>query len=360
MSEALPTVSHRRHVREPIPGLLLTLILAVLSFTVWWFFKDSWLKFSALLWAFIFSIVAVNLLPVLSGVRFQTGIEFASTRLLRWAIALLGLTVSASMWISLGGIGLVVVLINLTFAFFFGFFFCHYVLKLDSTLSILIGVGTCICGASAIAATGPALKAKAEQMGLSLAVVTLFGLIAMFGYPLLFAGPLAAWLDNNALAYGMWVGTGIHETAQVIAAGSQVDGAVSIAVSAKFIRIFMIGPMVFVSLLMFHRFSGRLSGHEFKLAIPWFAVVFIAFTLVHAGLQSLPIRESWTSFNISYLKPAVTFFLAWSFAAVGLKVKLSTIRAIGIKSFLGGIVVAVVAGGTALLLVKYLWLPFMG
>ncbi len=360
MGKFVASTSQKEQASGLVLGLLLTLAFAVIAFATWWFLKDTWLRFSALLWAFVYSIIAVNLIPALSSDKFRMGIEFSSTRLLRWTVALLGLTISASVWVSLGGMGLAVILINLTFAFIFGFLFCHYVLKMESTLSALIAVGTSICGASAIAAAGPALRAKAEQMGLSLAVITLFGLIAMFAYPLLFNGPLAYWLDNNPSAFGMWAGMGIHETAQVIAAGSQVDNAGSIAISAKSIRIFMIGPMVFASLFAIRYFSRDKGARQSKLPVPWFAVAFVGFTLVYLGLESLPIGHQWTSFSSDYIKPVVTFLLTWSFAAVGLKVKISAIRSIGLKAFFGGIAVALVSGGTALLLIKYVWMPFVG
>jgi uncharacterized integral membrane protein (TIGR00698 family) len=340
-----------------MPGLLVALAIAIISFITYWFLKGTWLKFSALLWAFIYSIIAINLLPVLSKDRFKPGIDMASSRMLRWTIALLGLTISASVWAKLGFAGIALVLINLVIVFMFGIIFCKYVVRMDSALAILVAVGTSICGASAIAAVGPALKAKAEEMGLSLAVITLFGLAAMLTYPLLFNGPLAGWLGNNPLAYGLWTGTGIHETAQVIAAASQVQNAVSIATSAKFIRIFMIGPMVFVSLFIFRYFSRGSQSGRVKLSVPWFALVFVLLSLAHLGIESLPIRDSWRIFNSTYLSPTVTFLLAWSFAAIGLKVKFSAIRKMGLKVFLGGMAVAVFAGISSLLLVKFFWMP---
>ncbi len=358
MKEVTPSATLKTRINDYLPGVLLALVFAGIAFVTWWFLKDTWLKFSALLWAFIYSIAASNLLPISVHGRFGTGIQWSSTYLLRWAIALLGLTISASVWTKLGGVGITAVLLNLAFVFTFGFVFCRYVLKLSGSLAVLLGVGTGICGAAAIAAVGPAIRAKTGEMGLSLAAITLFGLAAMFTYPLLFNGLLGPWLGNDALAYGMWTGMGVHETAQVIAAGSQVDGALSIAVSAKFIRIFMIGPMVFVSLLVFRRFSGKAAAAQVKQSIPWFAVAFIAFTVLHWGLESLPIRDAWLSLNSSYLKPIVVFLLAWSFAAVGFKVKLSTIRSMGLKATLAGIIVAVVAGGSALLITKYLYMAF--
>ena len=189
----------KERVGELIPGLLVTLGLAVVAYATWWLLKDTLLKFSALLWAFIFSIIASNLLPVLSSEKFHHGIEMSSTRLLRWSIALLGLTFSAAVWANLGGIGIAAVLINLVFAFTFGFIFCRYVLKLDGALTVLLSAGTSICGATAIAACGPAIRAKAEEMGLSLAVITLFGLVAMFGYPLTFKTKCNDAAGNNEL-----------------------------------------------------------------------------------------------------------------------------------------------------------------
>ncbi|MDO8637658.1 MAG: putative sulfate exporter family transporter [Dehalococcoidia bacterium] len=344
---------------EVIPGLLLCLVLALASFVTYWVLKGTWVKFSALLWAFLYGIAVANLVPTLAAGRFAAGVEFSGSRLLRISIALLGLTISASVWARMGAVGVVVVLVNLILTFVLGSLFCRYVLRMTGTLSVLLGVGTCICGATAIAATGPALHAREEELGLSVAAITLFGLAAMFAYPLLFAGMLGSWLGQSAAAYGIWTGMGVHETAQVIAAASQVDGAVGMAVSAKSIRIFMIGPMIFVSQLLYHRLSskpGEVAAVKFP--IPWFAVAFVLFTVVNAAVERLPFAREWTSFNDVFLKPAVTFLLVWAFVAVGLKVRISAIRAVGLKAFLGGMTIALAAGGSALLLTKYAWLPF--
>ncbi len=347
-------------LRRTLPGLLVTFCLAAAAFLAWWLLKATWLKFSALLWAFIFSIIAANISTALADRRFVEGISLVSTRLLRISIALLGLTFSAAVWLRLGIPGVLAVLLNLALVFVFSLVFCRYCLKLNITLAILLGMGTSVCGASAIAATGPAVKARAEEMGLSVAVITLFGLLAMLLYPLLYAGLLNGWLGGTPAAYGMWTGMGIHETAQVIAAGSQVEGAGSVAISAKFIRIFMIGPMVFTSLFALKRLSGSGVARNVKIAVPWFAVAFIALTFVNLAFESLPFKNWWSYFNSTYVSPGVTFLLAWAFAGVGLQVKIASIRKIGMKAFIGGIFIAVTAGASSLLLVKFLWLPFSG
>jgi uncharacterized membrane protein YadS len=89
-------------------------------------------------------------------------------------------------------------------------------------------------------------------------------------------------------------------------------------------------------------------------------VVFIIFTLINLGLENSAISSCWVGFNTNFLKPAVTFLLAWAFAAVGLKVKISSIKAIGLKAFLGGLTVALFASICGLLLVKFVWLQQAG
>lgn len=337
--------------------MLAPLVFASISYLTWLILKDTALKFSPLLWAFLFSIIAANAFPAVSTGKFKDGIDFTSSRVLRWSIALLGLTISASVWVKLGPAGLLTTLLNLLIVFTLGILICKYVVKMDDALSILIAAGTAICGASAIAAVGPAIKAKGEAMGLALAAVTLFGLAAMVTYPLLYNGPVGQWLGNSPAAFGMWTGTGIHDTAQVIAAASQVDQALSFATSAKFIRIFMIGPIILISLFLYRRFSRKEESSVVKFAVPWFAVFFVLFTIVHLAMESSAIKVSWLSFNEIYLKPSIMFLLTWAFAAIGLKVKISTIRVMGAKAFAGGVAVAVLAGVISLLLVKFVWIP---
>jgi len=342
-----------------IPGLFVTFMIAVVSFLTWWSLKDTQLKFSALLWAFVYSIIVTNIFHNLSSGKYKSGVKFASANLLRFAIAILGITISAAVWLKMGWVGVMCTLIVIAFAFSFGFIFCRYVLGMNLPLSILIGAGTCNCGATAIAAVGPAIGAKSEEMGLSVATVTIFGLIAMFGYPMLFNGPLGNWLEHNVLAYGLWAGMGIHETAQVIAAGDQIKGSVEMAMMAKSIRIFMIGPMVLVSVILFGYLNQKVDESErSKIAIPWFAAWFIALSFVDAYLESSAFGTDWIHFSKTYIKPSITFVLAWAFAGVGFNIKIKDLTKVGAKAFAGGLLTALTVGVLALLLTKHVWLPF--
>ncbi len=338
------------NAERKLSGILITLLMAMVSYVLWWTTK-GFIQISPLLWAFVVSILATNLIPVKE--TYVPGIELVSTKVLKVAIALLGITISALVWLRLGVTGVVIVLLNLSITFVFGMYITRKI-GLTNSLSILISSGTAICGASAIAAISPAIKARSEEIGLALACITLFGLAAMFMFPVLFLSILGDWLSSNVYAFGIWTGTGIHETAQVIAASSQIPGAVGMAVLAKSIRIFMIGPMSILATVLFNR-MGKSERGEIRINIPWFAVAFIVFSLINTAFE-LSFGESWVSFMKEVLKPPILFLLAWSFAGIGFKVKLRDIASIGPRAFAGGLAVAIFAAITSLLLVKYVWL----
>lgn len=331
-------------------GLVLCTGIAVASFALWQLYKPV----SALMWSFILSIMLANITAVPH--RFRVGVDFCSGALLRASIATLGLTVTAYVWLRVG-VGAINALIVVAFAYLIGVWVGRR-LGLSKSLSTLIGVGTSICGASAIAATAPAIGAQEDETGLALACITLFGLIAMFSYPLLYAGTfISSWLGRSDVAYGVWCGTGIHETAQVVAAGASIGKvALDAALLVKSIRIFMIGPVVVVASYLHRKTDANLVGKA-RIAVPTFAVLFVINTFICAaldwasviGLSSSAIKD-WPAVK-SILSLYVTpFLLATSFAGVGMKVNLATVGKVGAKAFIAGLVTATLTAVLALLL----------
>lgn len=341
-----------RQANATLPGLVLSGGIGAIAYGLWWVSKE-WLLISPLLWAFAVSLAIGNLVPL--GRQVDRGIRFASTRLLRIAVASLGVTISASAWWLLGPTGLLIVLSNLAITLILGFIICRVLLKLTIKQAILLCTGTAICGASAIAATAPAIKADERDTALALAVITMFGLAAMFLYPILYnLTALGDWLAHDPLAFGLWSGTGIHETAQVIASASQVEGALDFATLAKSIRIFMIGPVVFLSVLVFRRSDKANQSVVKSIPWPWFALVFVGLTFVHVGMAEW-LGSDWTDFAKTWISPLVKMLLTWAFAAVGLRVRFADLRAVGGKAILAGLLVACVAGITAFGLTAWLW-----
>lgn len=332
------------------PGILYCASIAAISFATWLLFKPI----SSLMWAFIYSIVVANTIKLPQ--RLTSGINFCAGDFLRGVIAALGIVTSALIWFQVG-IGVFNALIVVFFSYFFGVWLGKR-FGLNSRLSTLIGVGTSICGASAIAATGPAIGAKEEEMGMSLACITLFGLLAMFAYPSLFVNTIVGeWLRNSINAYGIWCGSGVHETAQVIAAAGALDSsAIGPAVLVKSIRIFMIGPMILIATYLLRRTEKtNLGKSTTKMVVPAFGIIFILNSVICASLDAnAPLIKAmgfdWPQVKSVLSGTVLPFLLATTFAGVGSKVKFRFIARIGLKPFAVGALMSILAGVLALAL----------
>lgn len=355
MSEATKGKGSLWPTADMAGGLVLCVIIAVVSYLSNLYLYN---RISALLWAFIYSIVLVNVAP--PSARTLKGANYAASNLLKFSIALLGLTISALAWVQMGIVGLIQVLVVVAFAMLTGLYLGR-AMGLSEHLATLIAAGTGICGATAIAATGPAIEAKEEEMGMAVACVTLFGLVAMFLYPFLFAHTVVGeWLHHSELAAGVWCGTAIHETAQVVGAASQIgDKALAMGMVTKSVRIFSIAPVVIILSAMFHRRRGTESAKG--QLVPFFALCFVVLTLVNSALLAIPATKVvWGPFIKTYLSPVVTFLLAVAFAGVGAKVRFKSFAKLGFKAFATGFAVAVLTAILALILVIFVYMPANG
>ena len=341
---------------KTIPGVAYCIIVALVSFIIWGFYKQV----SALMWAFIISIVIANVIGFRSWMK--TGVGFCSGQLLRLGVAVLGFVTSALIWTSVG-VGVVAAFVVIVAALGLSLWLGSR-LGLGHRLASLIGVGTAICGASAIAALTPAIGAKEEESGLAVAGITLFGLVSMFLYPFLFLNtPVNGLLGGNLNAYSIWVGAGIHETAQVIAAAGAVNAsAVQAAMLIKSVRIFMIGPVVFL-LSWYCSTCEKGVGSKKNFVVPLFAVAFTIGTLVCAFFDVkvaslLSVGINWLAIKAYISGTVLPFTFATAFAGVGSKVSFKSIAALGAKPILVAATVAVTAGVlafvTAILLLPYI------
>ena len=147
---------------KAIPGVAYCVVVALASFLIWGFYKPV----SPLMWAFVISIAVANVVGFRSSMK--TGIGFCSGQLFRLGVAVLGFVTSALIWTSVG-VGVVAAFVVIVAAFGLSLWLGAR-LGLDHRLAALIGVGTAICGASAIAALTPAINAKEEESGLAVSV----------------------------------------------------------------------------------------------------------------------------------------------------------------------------------------------
>lgn len=295
--------------------------------------------FSPMILAILLGMAFHNLLGTPAQAR--PGVHFALRRVLRFAIILLGLQLTAQQVVAVGGTGVAIIAAAVVTTFLVTKLMGR-LLGVDRELAELIAAGTSICGASAVVAVNTVTRAKDEDVAYAVACVTIFGSIAMFTYPL-----LPALLHLSPRAFGLWTGASIHEIAQVVAASFQ-DGhaAGQFGTIAKLTRVSMLAPMVLA--LGFAAARHRTPGHGHSQApMPWFVLGFIALV----GLNSV------VAIPVAFKTHAVlvtTFLLSLALAAMGLETDLRKLAARGLRPALLGAFSAVFIATFSLGLIKLL------
>jgi uncharacterized integral membrane protein (TIGR00698 family) len=304
----------------------------------------GWLQshgMSALTVAILLGIVVANTAYGRLAGTCDTGVNFSKQTLLRAGVILYGLRLTLQ---DIGDVGLGGVLIDgvvLTSTFALAYVLGTRLFGLDRTTSILIGAGSAICGAAAVMATEPIVRAKAEQVTVAVSCVVVFGTLAIFLYPMLYSLN-THWqlIPAGPRAFGIYAGSTIHEVAQVFAAGRSVSIATAdTAVVTKMVRVMMLAPF----LIALSAWATRGSDHpqtganrsavagdaKDRLRIPWFAFGFIGMVLF-SSLALLPQSARTALVDVD------TFILAMAMAALGLTTHVSAIRKAGIKPLLLG------------------------
>ncbi|WP_454622279.1 YeiH family protein [Bradyrhizobium cenepequi] len=318
------------------PGVALAAAIAALAYLTRHI--PGMATFSPMILAIVIGMLVHNLVGTPSVAR--PGIAFSLRHLLRLAIVLLGFQLTLAEVADLGAKGMLVVAGTLiaTFAFTVA---AGRMLGVDRKLSELIAAGTSICGASAIVATNSVTEAHDEDVAYAIACVTLFGSIAMFGYPL-----LSRLLHLNSAAYGLWSGASIHEIAQVVAASFQGgQRAGEIGTVAKLARVMLLAPVVVALSLKVRLSAIRASTKSVRPPLPWFAFGFIALVGVNSAL-AMPA----TAKNV--IATLTTFLLSTALAAMGLETDLSRLRARGFRPAMLGALAFLFIATFSLILIK--------
>lgn len=313
-------------IRHHLPGLALCVALAAAASALAGSALLRGAGFSALTLAILGGMLLGNSIFGRLAPSCGAGVQFAKGPLLRLGIVLYGFRLSFQ---DIAGVGLAGVLTDalvLGSTFLLAYQFGTRVLRLDRHSAILIGAGSSICGAAAVLATEPVLGAKAEKVSVAVATVVIFGTVAMFLYPWLFRlSEAGGWLAGPR-GFGIFTGATIHEVAQVVAAGREMgDAAASAAVITKMIRVMMLAPfLVALSFWLGRAEPGR--THR-RIAMPWFAVLFVAVTGFNS-LHCLPAAA------VAGLQALDGFLLAMAMGALGLHTRVAAIREAGTKPLL--------------------------
>lgn len=248
----------------------------------------------------------------------RPGIEYSAKKLLRYAIVLFGLKLNIDvilhqgLWLLVRDVGTVAFSLCVTML-------AAKLCKVDRSLSFLLGVGTGVCGAAAIAAVSPIVKAKDKDTAISVGIIALMGTVFAIGYTLL--RPL---LPLTPVHYGIWSGVSLHEIAHVaLAAAPAGQQALAVALLAKLGRVFLLVPLSFILLAWMKR-QDQGGANDAKVEFPWFLVGFVLMSL--AGSYVLGKYVILSAAVMNRIDQITAYVLTMAMAGLGVNVSLRDLR----------------------------------
>ncbi|MEZ7173059.1 YeiH family protein [Sporosarcina sp. OR05] len=264
----------------------------------------------------------------------RAGITFSSKKLLRLAIILYGLKLNIDV-VFKDGLGLLVRdAVIIAFAIGAMVLLAKW-MKADKNISLLLGVGTGVCGAAAIAAVAPIVKAKDEDTAIGVGIIALMGTVFAIGYTIL--RPIVPLIPTD---YGIWSGMSLHELAHVaIAAAPAGEDALAIALLAKLGRVFLLVPLCFILIYLMKRKSKGQDEEQNKIEFPWFLVGFILLSIFGSYVlgHSIPVSAGFME-GVSTL---TTWLLTAAMVGLGLNVSLKDLRDRAMKPLLAMTIVSI-------------------
>ena len=335
-----------------IPGVLLALVFCLFSQGInnligIEIFGTSKSPISTVMIAILLGIIMGNAFTPRPGM--MLGLDFTQKYILKLGIIFLGIRLSFSEFLRFGTIALPLIIVCILSALVVVKLLIKKV-SISSKMSYLIAIGTSVCGATAIVATAPIIDAKKTEVAYAIANITLFGVIAMLLYPY-----FAEWyFYGQPLQAGLFLGTAIHETSQVAAAGLIFDQqfnspeTLNVATVTKLIRNTFLVVMIPLFGFLYNRGKVKDKNYSILSIFPYFVIGFIGMIIVrNIGDQFFTIEnnnyESWNAF-ISYIKILATTFLTMAMAAVGISINLSELRSMGYKPFVVGLITSITVG----------------
>ena len=244
-----------------------------------------------------------------------------SKKLLQYSVVGLGFGMNLYESLASGREGMLFTIVSVIGTLLIGMLIGRKFLKVDKETAYLISSGTAICGGSAIAAVGPVIKAKETDMSVALATIFILNAIALFVFPV-----LGEWMGLSQQQFGMWAAIAIHDTSSVVGAGAAYgEEALEVATTIKLTRALWIIPLALVTALIF-------KSDAKKISIPWFILWFIVAILLNTYvLKDCPEVGRFISGVARKLLIVTMFF-------IGASLSKSTLKAVGLKPLLQGVI----------------------
>ena len=303
-------------VKKFAPGLVVCLAIAIPS----WFLGK------------LFPIIGGPVIAILAGMlvalfwtpndTFKPGVTFTSKKILQYAVILLGFGLNLSVILETGKQSLPIIICTIAASLVIAYVL-HKVMHIDSNISTLIGVGSSICGGSAVAATAPVIEADDEEVAQAISVIFFFNVIAALIFPVM--GRFLGFDTTSGEAFGIFAGTAVNDTSSVTATASTWDSMWNLgsqtldkAVTVKLTRTLAIIPITLVLALIQakKKKTEDKTGNSFSLksVFPMFILWFIVASIITTVCISLGVEAS----VFSPLKDLSKFFIIMAMAAIGL------------------------------------------
>lgn len=306
-------------------GILFTLIIAAVGTVT--ANLPVFNHIGGLLSAILIAVVYRNIFGYPENLR--TGIQFSAQKILRFAIVLYGFKLNVDVVLHQGGLLLVHDTLSIIVAILTTLLLAK-LLKADAMLSLLLGIGTGVCGAAAIAAVSPIVKADDEDTAIGAGIIALMGTLFAITYAL-----IRPYLPITPIQFGIWSGISLHEIAHVAAAAAPAgSNALTIGLLAKLGRVFLLIPLSLVLSFWMRRKDRNESAKS--AAFPWFLVGFLATSIIGTYF---PIPKN-ILFDISNV--IGPFLLAAAMVGLGLNVHLSHLRSRALRPLLAMLIASII------------------
>ncbi|MBT8513990.1 YeiH family putative sulfate export transporter [Polynucleobacter paneuropaeus] len=323
-----------------IPGILFSTVVALVAIEMSGRYPALGKSGLSILTLAILIGIAIGNMPIYKFLISYcgAGINFSKQKVLRLGIILYGFRLTFQDIGEVGFSGIVIDAFMLTSTFVLAVYLGMKYFKLDRDTSVLIGAGSSICGAAAILATEPILKASNERVAVAISTIVIFGTLSIFIYPVIYSYCLLNYAEYcSPEKFGIYIGSTIHEVAQVVATADAIgEDVTNNAVIAKMVRVMMLAPFLITvsALVSFWEKSknvpgsGDIEAKAKKNSFGQFFPVFAIFFLIAIGINSTGYISSSMRTNLIYLD---NFLLALAMGALGLTTHLSAVAKAGIK-----------------------------
>ncbi|MDD6812192.1 MAG: YeiH family protein [Lachnospiraceae bacterium] len=319
-------------LKQNAKGLLLCLLIAVPS----WFLGKQFPIIGGAVIAILAGMIVTLFLKDKSS--FEKGIKFTSKKILQWAVILLGFGLNLNVILETGKQSLPIIVCTIATSLIIAYVL-HKVMHIPSKISTLVGVGSSICGGSAIAATAPVIDADDEEVAQAISVIFFFNVLAAILFPTF--GKLVGFDTLSGDAFGIFAGTAINDTSSVTAAASTWDsmwnlGSATLdkAVTVKLTRTLAIIPITLVLAFLRTRKESGTDGKKvsFKQIFPFFILYFIAASIITTIAVSLGVSAD----VFKPVKELSKFFIVLAMAAIGLNTDIVKLIKTGGKPIIMG------------------------